>query len=50
MTLSAVTLVDATTRPARSLSDAADYCAYPVASVESEALNLPDKLPPGVSL
>ncbi|MBY5968671.1 succinylglutamate-semialdehyde dehydrogenase [Halomonas denitrificans] len=29
---------------------AADYCAYPVASVESEALNLPDKLPPGVSL
>ncbi|MAY70701.1 MAG: succinylglutamate-semialdehyde dehydrogenase [Halomonas sp.] len=29
---------------------AADYCAYPVASVESEALNLPEKLPPGVSL
>ncbi|QEM83088.1 succinylglutamate-semialdehyde dehydrogenase [Halomonas binhaiensis] len=29
---------------------AADYCAYPVASVESEDLNLPDKLPPGVSL
>jgi len=29
---------------------AADYCAYPVASVESEALNLPEKLPPGVTL
>ncbi|MGO2131597.1 MAG: succinylglutamate-semialdehyde dehydrogenase [Halomonas sp.] len=29
---------------------AADYCAYPVASVESVALNLPDQLPPGVSL
>ncbi|WP_046079506.1 succinylglutamate-semialdehyde dehydrogenase [Halomonas sp. HG01] len=29
---------------------AADYCAYPVASMESEALSLPDKLPPGVTL
>lgn len=29
---------------------AADYCAYPVASVESEALALPDTLPPGVTL
>ncbi|WP_372611536.1 succinylglutamate-semialdehyde dehydrogenase [Halomonas sp.] len=29
---------------------AADYCAYPVASMESEALSLPDKLPPGVRL
>lgn len=29
---------------------AADYCAYPVASMESEALHLPDQLPPGVSL
>ncbi|GHE21835.1 succinylglutamate-semialdehyde dehydrogenase [Halomonas urumqiensis] len=29
---------------------AADYCAYPVASVEAEALSLPDNLPPGVSL
>ncbi|MEQ6916348.1 succinylglutamate-semialdehyde dehydrogenase [Halomonas aquatica] len=29
---------------------AADYCAYPVASMESEALNLPEKLPPGVVL
>ncbi|ALM53645.1 succinylglutamate-semialdehyde dehydrogenase [Halomonas huangheensis] len=29
---------------------AADYCAYPVASVESEVLNLPEKLPPGVTL
>ncbi|QFU02930.1 N-succinylglutamate 5-semialdehyde dehydrogenase [Halomonas sp. THAF5a] len=29
---------------------AADYCAYPVASIESEALSLPDKLPPGVTL
>ncbi|WJY07761.1 MULTISPECIES: hypothetical protein [Halomonas] len=28
----------------------ADYCAYPVASMESEALSLPDKLPPGVTL
>jgi len=29
---------------------AADYCAYPVASMESEALVLPDTLPPGVTL
>ncbi|GKW48570.1 succinylglutamate-semialdehyde dehydrogenase [Halomonas sp. NCCP-2165] len=29
---------------------AADYCAYPVASVEADDLALPDSLPPGVSL
>ena len=29
---------------------AADYCAYPVASLESEQLLLPDSLAPGVSL
>ncbi|HCR97366.1 MULTISPECIES: succinylglutamate-semialdehyde dehydrogenase [Halomonas] len=29
---------------------AADYCAYPVASMEAEALEMPDTLPPGVSL
>ncbi|SHL69836.1 succinylglutamate-semialdehyde dehydrogenase [Phytopseudomonas punonensis] len=29
---------------------AADYCAYPVASLESESLLLPDSLAPGVSL
>ena len=29
---------------------AADYCAYPVASVEADALALPDQLPPGISL
>ncbi|MHB0775911.1 succinylglutamate-semialdehyde dehydrogenase [Halomonas sp. WWR20] len=29
---------------------AADYCAYPVASMEAEALLLPDSLPPGVTL
>ncbi len=29
---------------------AADYCAYPVASVESEQLTLPDNLPPGITL
>ncbi|WP_176476324.1 succinylglutamate-semialdehyde dehydrogenase [Pseudomonas indica] len=29
---------------------AADYCAYPVASLESEALSLPATLTPGVSL
>ena len=29
---------------------AADYCAYPVASLESEHLSLPDTLVPGVSL
>ncbi|MBM6551097.1 succinylglutamate-semialdehyde dehydrogenase [Marinomonas ostreistagni] len=29
---------------------AADYCAYPVASIEVEALQLPDTLPHGVTL
>ncbi|WP_137886683.1 succinylglutamate-semialdehyde dehydrogenase [Pseudomonas sp. 2FE] len=29
---------------------AADYCAYPVASLESESLKLPNELPPGLSL
>ena len=29
---------------------AADYCAYPVASMEAESLALPDSLPPGVVL
>lgn len=29
---------------------AADYCAYPVASMEREAVSLPDALAPGVSL
>ncbi|GAA5174857.1 MULTISPECIES: succinylglutamate-semialdehyde dehydrogenase [Halomonadaceae] len=29
---------------------AADYCAYPIASMESEALAMPDNLPPGVTL
>ena len=29
---------------------AADYCAYPVASLESERLVLPAELPPGISL
>ncbi|WP_148252792.1 succinylglutamate-semialdehyde dehydrogenase [Aidingimonas lacisalsi] len=29
---------------------AADYCAYPVASMESDVLELPDNLPPGVEL
>ena len=29
---------------------AADYCAYPVASLESDALELPATLPPGVTL
>ena len=29
---------------------AADYCAYPVASLESETLSLPATLTPGVSL
>jgi succinylglutamic semialdehyde dehydrogenase len=29
---------------------AADYCAYPVASVEADALTLPAKLPPGITL
>jgi succinylglutamic semialdehyde dehydrogenase len=29
---------------------AADYCAYPVASMEAQTLAMPDTLPPGVSL
>ncbi|WP_257292927.1 succinylglutamate-semialdehyde dehydrogenase [Endozoicomonas sp. ONNA1] len=29
---------------------AADYCAYPVASVEAESLSLPEKLAPGLKL
>ncbi|ASP37290.1 succinylglutamate-semialdehyde dehydrogenase [Bacterioplanes sanyensis] len=29
---------------------AADYCAYPVASVEADAVTLPEKLAPGLSL
>ena len=29
---------------------AADYCAYPVASMEAETLVLPETLPPGVVL
>ncbi|HUR41386.1 MAG TPA: succinylglutamate-semialdehyde dehydrogenase [Verrucomicrobiae bacterium] len=29
---------------------AADYCAYPVASIEAPASVLPDKLPPGITL
>nr|WP_297458977.1 succinylglutamate-semialdehyde dehydrogenase [uncultured Halomonas sp.] len=29
---------------------AADYCAYPIASVEADSLAMPDKLPPGVTL
>ncbi len=29
---------------------AADYCGYPVASMESDALHLPDQLPPGIRL
>ena len=29
---------------------AADYCAYPVASIESESVRLPKSLPPGVVL
>jgi succinylglutamic semialdehyde dehydrogenase len=29
---------------------AADYCAYPVASVEADALALPAQLPPGITL
>ncbi|MDT8879446.1 hypothetical protein RSO68_08195 [Halomonas saccharevitans] len=36
--------------PARSYWTTADYCAYPVASMESEALALPETLPPGVTL
>ncbi|MCL6414491.1 succinylglutamate-semialdehyde dehydrogenase [Aestuariirhabdus sp. Z084] len=29
---------------------AADYCAYPVASLEADTVNLPEKLAPGLSL
>ncbi|SDM27484.1 succinylglutamic semialdehyde dehydrogenase [Modicisalibacter muralis] len=29
---------------------AADYCAYPIASMEADSLAMPDKLPPGVIL
>ncbi|MDQ7728639.1 succinylglutamate-semialdehyde dehydrogenase [Halomonas sp. SpR8] len=29
---------------------AADYCAYPVASMEADSLEMPETLPPGVSL
>lgn len=29
---------------------AADYCAYPVASMEADSLELPEKLPPGITL
>ncbi|GHA94377.1 succinylglutamate-semialdehyde dehydrogenase [Modicisalibacter luteus] len=29
---------------------AADYCAYPIASMEGESLAMPDNLPPGVTL
>lgn len=29
---------------------AADYCSYPIASMESESLTIPAQLPPGVSL
>lgn len=29
---------------------AADYCAYPVASVEAESLSLPEKLAPGLTI
>ena len=29
---------------------AADYCAYPVASLEADVLNLPEQLAPGISL
>jgi succinylglutamic semialdehyde dehydrogenase len=35
-------------RPAGYYS--ADYCAYPVASVEAEALALPAQLPPGITI
>lgn len=35
-------------RPAGYYS--ADYCAYPVASVEVEKLTLPEKLPPGLTI
>lgn len=29
---------------------AVDYCSFPVASMESNALELPDKLPPGITM
>jgi succinylglutamic semialdehyde dehydrogenase len=29
---------------------AADYCAYPIASMSSQAVELPDSLAPGISL
>jgi succinylglutamic semialdehyde dehydrogenase len=29
---------------------AADYCAYPVASMEAESLNMPDQLNPGITV
>ncbi|WP_252107087.1 MULTISPECIES: succinylglutamate-semialdehyde dehydrogenase [unclassified Halomonas] len=29
---------------------AADYCAYPVASMEAESLEMPETLPPGITL
>ncbi len=29
---------------------AADYCAYPVASLEAQTLEMPDELAPGVTL
>ncbi len=29
---------------------AADYCAYPVASMEADSLEMPEKLPPGIKL
>jgi succinylglutamic semialdehyde dehydrogenase len=35
-------------RPAGYYS--ADYCAYPVASVENTQLKLPEKLPPGMEI
>ena len=35
-------------RPAGYYS--ADYCAYPVASVENDRLQLPEKLPPGMTI
>jgi succinylglutamic semialdehyde dehydrogenase len=33
-----------------SAAFAADYCSYPVASMESETLALPPKLLPGIDL
>ena len=34
----------------RALTGAADYCAYPVAPLESGTLSLPESLSPGVNL